>query len=68
MKIKNQNGEWVDIPKLMPCPDCKKEVSRNAASCPHCGRVMKQSATSLLAVIILALMAIGFVVWLLRLF
>ena len=23
--------------KLMPCPDCGKAVSLNAASCPHCG-------------------------------
>lgn len=23
--------------KLMPCPDCGKTVSLNAASCPHCG-------------------------------
>jgi hypothetical protein len=22
---------------LKPCPDCGREVSKNAAKCPHCG-------------------------------
>jgi hypothetical protein len=29
-------------PKLTSCPDCAKEVSRSAESCPHCGRRLKQ--------------------------
>jgi len=27
--------------RMMSCPDCNKTVSRNASSCPHCGRVLK---------------------------
>jgi hypothetical protein len=73
MKIKNQNGEWVDIRdipklKLMPCPDCRKEVSVNAMNCPHCGRKLKQSAVGILAVVILVLIVLGFVFWLLSQF
>jgi len=30
-----------DNPKLTHCPDCGKHVSRLAASCPHCGRPLK---------------------------
>lgn len=26
-----------DLPKLIPCPDCGKEISRKAISCPACG-------------------------------
>jgi predicted amidophosphoribosyltransferase len=25
-------------PNLVPCPDCRRRVSRLAAACPHCGR------------------------------
>lgn len=25
---------------LVTCPDCKKEISSRAASCPHCGAPM----------------------------
>lgn len=28
------------LSKLISCPDCKQEVSRKAASCPNCGRVI----------------------------
>ena len=55
-------------PKLMPCPDCGKEVSVNAMNCPHCGRKLKQSAVGVLAVVILVLIVLGFVVWLLSQF
>ncbi len=27
--------------KLMNCPDCDKEISKNAKSCPHCGTEIK---------------------------
>jgi DNA-directed RNA polymerase subunit RPC12/RpoP len=27
----------VSVPKLMLCPDCGHEVSKRAATCPHCG-------------------------------
>jgi predicted amidophosphoribosyltransferase len=61
MKIKGQDGEWRELPKLKPCPDCGKEVSVNAVSCPHCGRKLKQeqTATGLLAAIIIALIIGG---------
>jgi predicted amidophosphoribosyltransferase len=70
MKIKNQNPQWVDIGNIqqlkpMPCPDCGKEVSVNAMNCPHCGRKLKESAVGIPAVVILALIVLGFVGWLL---
>jgi DNA-directed RNA polymerase subunit RPC12/RpoP len=53
-------------PKLMPCPDCGREVSKTAANCPHCGRelnfgqqVAMGAALGLLAVIIIGLLLIG---------
>lgn len=27
---------------LIPCPECKKEVSSAAEKCPHCGHTLKQ--------------------------
>ena len=27
---------------LVKCPDCRKEVSTSASSCPNCGRPMTQ--------------------------
>jgi hypothetical protein len=61
MKIRNEKGEWAEIPKLMLCPDCRKEVSVNAATCPHCGRKLKQEQTAigLLAAIIIGLLIAG---------
>ena len=29
---------------LKPCPDCGREVSKEAAACPNCGRKLNQSA------------------------
>lgn len=26
-----------DNPRLRACPDCRKQVSRQASACPHCG-------------------------------
>jgi hypothetical protein len=28
---------------LKPCPDCGREVSKEAAACPGCGRKLNQS-------------------------
>lgn len=25
---------------LYPCPDCGKEISKNAEKCPHCGKII----------------------------
>ena len=30
-------------PKLIPCPDCGRNVSRLAVSCPQCGRPLEPS-------------------------
>jgi hypothetical protein len=46
-------------PELVPCPDCKKEVSGRAMSCPQCGRKLKQSAVGVMAAIIIALIIGG---------
>jgi len=32
--------------KLKPCPDCEREVSINALTCPHCGLKLKQEQTA----------------------
>jgi uncharacterized paraquat-inducible protein A len=29
------------MPKLAPCPDCKRMISLAAATCPQCGRAFK---------------------------
>jgi ferric-dicitrate binding protein FerR (iron transport regulator) len=49
---------------LTTCPACKREVSKQATSCPHCGHVLKktQSATGILAAIIIALLIFFFLV------
>ena len=52
---------------LTPCRACGREISVNAASCPHCGEPVKppekpkqeQTATGLLAAIIIALIVGG---------
>lgn len=40
---------------LIDCPDCHEKVSSEAEKCPKCGRgiVKKQSATGVLAAIII---------------
>ena len=50
-------------PKLAPCPDCRKEISLNAMSCPYCGRKLKQSAVSIVAGLIIILLVVGLIVW-----
>jgi len=34
---------WGSVVSLRKCPDCKKDVSSSAPSCPHCGRPAKKS-------------------------
>lgn len=49
---------------LIKCPDCGQQVSSEAKSCPKCGRAIKkeQSATGILAAIIIGLIAAFFVI------
>lgn len=49
---------------LIQCPDCSEAVSEEATSCPKCGRVIKkeQSATGILAAIIIGLIGAYFVI------
>jgi hypothetical protein len=49
---------------LSRCPACKREVSIQAPACPHCGHILKesQSATGLLAAIIIGLLIFWFLV------
>ena len=46
---------------LINCKRCTREISPEATSCPHCGEPIKpkQSATGLLAAIIIALIIGG---------
>jgi hypothetical protein len=39
----NQGSQTADSrnPKLRPCPDCGRYVSKRALSCPHCGGPVK---------------------------
>jgi len=52
---------------LIPCPDCKTEVSSDAEKCPKCGRTIKkkQSMVGIAAALIVGLILAYF---LLRLF
>ena len=66
MKIKNAAGEWIDVPRVFPCPDCQHQVSTQAPVCPGCGRRLKteQTAIGLLAAIIIGLgLAIGLILF-----
>ena len=31
-----------DNKMLVPCPECKREISNQATACPHCGCPMKK--------------------------
>jgi predicted amidophosphoribosyltransferase len=35
------NDERQYIMALIECPECKKEISDHASSCPHCGYELK---------------------------
>ena len=67
---KRLRQEWAEEQKnpmtknLMLCPDCKKQVSRNAEACPHCGRRFKappQTTVGILSAIVLAFLFISLV-------
>jgi RNA polymerase subunit RPABC4/transcription elongation factor Spt4 len=46
---------------LIKCKACERDISPNAASCPHCGEKLKteQTPTGILAAIIIALIIGG---------
>lgn len=53
---------------IILCPECGKEVSDNAVSCPHCGYQLKETVHEtnhgcLIFVLVLILLAILFGVW-----
>ena len=33
--------------KLVTCPDCRNEISKNALACPYCGRPISNKATTI---------------------
>ena len=37
---------------LVKCPDCSKEVSKNAQKCPHCGAKLKMGGFSKTIIIV----------------
>ena len=37
------NNEIKNTSTLIACRDCKKDISRNAEACPHCGARLKTS-------------------------
>lgn len=49
---------------LDTCPDCNNSISTQAKSCPKCGRVLKSNKFGLGAIFYLALIVIGFVMYL----
>ncbi|MDR3177625.1 MAG: hypothetical protein LBT96_01450 [Campylobacteraceae bacterium] len=49
----NIKAEQKEASKLIECPDCSKEVSRNAYKYPHCGATIKKSKRTLLGKIVL---------------
>ena len=40
---------------LVKCPDCSKEVSKNAQKCPHCGAKLKMGGFSKTIIIIIGI-------------
>jgi hypothetical protein len=42
---------------LMPCPDCGANVSRNAYTCPQCGRKIRSTPINLIAKFVIGAVA-----------
>jgi predicted nucleic acid-binding Zn ribbon protein len=53
-------------PTLIPCPVCKKEVSNNALTCPHCGTQLNKSwgrkSAEGLAIMYIIFVILGFII------
>jgi predicted amidophosphoribosyltransferase len=40
--------EYVPVfPHMMPCPECKQQISKEAVTCPHCGYQLKKTAVEI---------------------
>ena len=52
--------------KLISCKTCSREVSANAATCPHCGETLKKKLTApgWVAALIIALLVGGILYYL----
>jgi hypothetical protein len=53
---------------LIKCPECQKEISDAAASCPHCGKGIKRPPIKVSAdigvfIILLLLLICGIIFW-----
>ena len=48
---------------LIDCPECAKDVSEHADSCPHCGYPFQQSDADTKAGVVLTDIDIGFNSW-----
>ncbi len=46
-----RDGKIVQVQKIVPCPDCGKEISSMANACPHCGRPSNPQGSALWALI-----------------
>lgn len=56
------------VSKLIPCPNCGKKISENAAKCPHCGvknRARKKSKLPKIILLLLVLAVVAGAVWML---
>lgn len=50
---------------LRPCPECRREISTNASSCPHCGHPLHSSDTWFLTWLLVGLLIVAVVLgWL----
>lgn len=47
--------------KLRPCSACGKEISKDAVSCPQCGKPLKQKSTSGCLAIVLGIVGFGLI-------
>lgn len=52
--------------KLIECGDCKKDISRNAVTCPHCGAKNKKKPDSAIVMLAKIFLCLIFVSWMLN--
>ena len=64
----------IEKTNLANCPDCGKEISKSASSCPHCGcgsalftNEIKANPTNVIFMLIIIIGAFFFFTWLLGL-